>query len=204
MDIHEASEIASFKNLYGDTFIDVGANQGRWTVALAENFKSIWAFEPNVHAYRILFDNVNCYGIERGKLDMRYVHIINAAASNYTGMGVLRCYESTTWSTLLNRNPGMEEGREPVESMDVDIWKIDDIPPLKDCRIDLMKIDTEGGEVQVIEGALKLLNRDKPSLHIEAHTFEDVPHIKALLPWADFQVTYVDGRRSWMVYRKGV
>lgn len=54
------------------------------------------------------------------------------------------------------------------ESRMVEVERLDDFAPLKECeRIDLIKIDVEGYELNVLRGAIHTLKKYKPVLFIE-------------------------------------
>lgn len=199
IDIHEQAEIARFKDLKGFVFLDIGANVGRWTLGLADNFEEIWAFEPNVHAYRVLFDNINNLNIETGI--HHNIHAVMTALSSFTGKTTLQCYESTTWSTILPRNPGITD-RPPVEMQTVGTFMLDEIGELRGKNIDLIKIDTEGAELEVIQGALVTILKNHPSLHIEYHTAADCQAILETLDHFTFERVRLDKDRGFLIYRR--
>jgi len=53
-----------------------------------------------------------------------------------------------------------------IEEIKVELKKLDDIVPQED-KISLIKIDVEGGEFDVLKGAIKILKRDKPIIIFE-------------------------------------
>ena len=51
----------------------------------------------------------------------------------------------------------------------LDVVSLDD--DLGDRRVDFLKVDVEGSEVATLHGAARILQRDRPALCIEVHTF---------------------------------
>lgn len=136
-------------------FLDVGANVGSWSVAAAKVFREVHAYEPDIKLAmalkRILPSNV-------------IVH--NIALSDHEGVGrfvvpIVEGEELTTQASLeANANVGFDEKvvRE-VKLATLDSFNLRDI--------DAIKIDVEGHESCVLDGALKSIDRERPFLIIE-------------------------------------
>ena len=73
-------------------------------------------------------------------------------------------------------------------SGDIKIQKLDNIPLHQ--TVHMMKIDEEGMELSVLEGASEILKKDKPSLYIEAHNIETFEEIYSFLN--KFSYVYCD------------
>jgi hypothetical protein len=56
-------------------------------------------------------------------------------------------------------------GQEPI-LLNVEVEKLDDLIP-EDLKIDLIKIDVEGAELGVLQGAKKILKKNKPLVLFE-------------------------------------
>ena len=64
-------------------------------------------------------------------------------------------------------------GNDPIAEILDDLLKLDDIlAEQKISKVDLIKIDVEGAEIQVLEGANKLLSRQSPKLLIDIHDID--------------------------------
>lgn len=136
----------------GDVAIDVGANVGAYTRRMAcvvENAGHIIAIEPIRQTFQILSSNT---------WDLPNVTLLNAAASYQAGWasmevphvdGIENFYRASITPT----------GRWQLRTMTLDSLELD--------RVALIKIDTEGHELEVLQGAETLLLRHRPILIIE-------------------------------------
>lgn len=134
---------------------DVGANVGNYTKLLVGLFPSarIYSFEPNVKAYKVLADNfaknsnVICENIGMGK-DSGHAKIYSYSTLAHTELG------TASKEALI----GMGKVDDEIEEVDFQMTTIDTY--CKEHRIekiDFLKIDTEGREIDVIFGALGLI-----------------------------------------------
>ena len=142
----------------GQVFIDVGANQGYYTVKLGYlvgKAGAVFSFEPNPELYRFLFDNVSINGLASR------VKTYCVAAGDAPGQSVLRFpYHNMgggrvaiPGNTVTRQADGIDGG-----SCLVDIARIDDVLPVGTVA-DLIKIDVEGYEPLVIRGMGETLAR---------------------------------------------
>ncbi len=153
-------------------FVDIGASVGEYAIQLAKFFKHVYAFEPNPPVYRCLSENIRINGLSN-------VTAYNLALSNYVGHSKL--HDCGVGSRL--EEVGEIEGTSYV---DVKVDTLDRIVFEKrdeDCPIGLIKIDTEGAELFVLEGAMKTIRTYKPDLIIEYHDekYEDAPKTKKVI-----------------------
>jgi FkbM family methyltransferase len=128
------------------TFIDVGANVGYFTILAAELGAKVHAFEPSTKNRELLIKN-----IEDNKCTN--VSIMDCALSNFDGLSSL-FNGKTAGENSLNKNYHNGEGEEQVI---VRKWDSLDIP-----IPDMVKIDVEGHEREVLEGMQSILTTKKP------------------------------------------
>jgi hypothetical protein len=87
-----------------------------------------------------------------------------------------------------------------VESQSVEAVTLDEYVQTKGiAKVDFLKIDVEGAEASVLEGATNVLNRDKPILLIEMHEldrFKDKHPAILKLRGHDYQLRSL-GIREW-------
>lgn len=130
----------------GDTFVDVGANVGSYTVlASAVAGATTWAFEPVPSTYAHLVDNVRLNAIEA------WVHALNRGVADTPGWLKFTTGQDTTNHVADDQDPSAV----PVEVVSLDEALAHEAPTI-------LKIDVEGFEVPVLRGANRTLGA--PSL----------------------------------------
>jgi FkbM family methyltransferase len=137
----------------GDVVVDCGANHGfsttlfsRWTGPLG----TVHAFEPYPPNLEILRTN-----LELNRVDNVRVHPIALGAEN--GAVNLSVHSNATIQRELKPN-------EPSET--VPLRRLDD--ELGETRVDFIKVDVEGFELELLKGAQRIL-AGHPRLAIEVH-----------------------------------
>lgn len=159
--------------------VDCGADIGAFTVLAFSRFPGfsrVTAFEPNPEAFPYLEDNLRGLGIPA---DARH-----AAVSDFRGRGVLDSTERdrSDWARFLVRD---ERGSIPVE-------RVDDLAIAPGASL-VVKIDVEGGELDVLRGASgALASAPRFAVGFEAHRrvvertgidpTECVRHLQAIRP----------------------
>lgn len=136
--------------------VDVGANIGYYTLLMAKIAKKVYAFEPEIEAFKILKKNIKENGFKN-------VVLINAAVGDKNGeIEFVRDEENFGNHRI---KPLFADAASPLEKREkVRIVKLDEV--IKE-KIDLIKIDTQGWEPQVINGAKEIIKRDKPIIFLE-------------------------------------
>jgi FkbM family methyltransferase len=157
--VHDESEIELLPFLVDPErqAIDVGANIGRYTLPLSRRAEHVHAFEPHPRLAAVL----------RATFPLRAT-IYEAAASDRNGMTQLHI--------------PLVDGREDQGIASVETGAFDDtfdgsfgsldvrtltLDSLSDCNIGFIKIDVEGHELSVLQGAEKLLARWRPTVLVE-------------------------------------
>lgn len=160
-----------------ETFVDVGANVGQYSLAIARdtahlNVKII-AIEAHPGNYWAL-----CRNIALNRFDN--VVPINKAISDHTGLVPL--YQSVPsdfhiWSgiyTICQMFDGKSLADNP--SVQVECDTLDNV--LANCKADVLKMDIEGSEVQALNGAKKTLKHLRAAIiEIHENSFEKVSEI---------------------------
>lgn len=131
----------------GDLFVDVGANQGGWTLTLAGRGARVMAFEPVPATLARLRENVRA---NAGRVGSR-VTVIPLALADKPGEAAF-----TTDLDAGNRRRHPEEGA-AGGSVVVRMARGEDV--LADESPALMKIDVEGQELAVLRGCAGLLRK---------------------------------------------
>jgi len=136
----------------GMTFVDVGANEGYFTVvasSLVGTSGHVVSIEPQRRAVGILATNLRLNRCSN-------VDVVQAAVGDATGSLVIHLMPSVnTGASSASRPVRYPTRRERVRQA-----KLDDLlPSLSVDTVDVMKIDVEGYESRVIDGARDLFRR---------------------------------------------
>lgn len=141
-----------------DSMVEVGANIGAHTVFLARDVcraGRVYAFEPRRILNQLLCANVALNGLEN-------VHTFQIALGRETGtltegpMPLSGAVNAGGFSLGEIRGSGETIRIEPLDNF---------LPQMS--RIAAIKADVEGHELAVIEGAARLIARDRPLLYLE-------------------------------------
>lgn len=125
--------------------IDVGAHVGFWTRDMAERFDAVFAFEPAEDTFACLKKNTR---------DLDNVMCSNSAVGDEKGYCVVCSDKRTnTGSTFIRK------ASEGVSMITLD--------GLKFPFCDFLKVDVEGFELQVLQGAEKLIEEHEPVVIME-------------------------------------
>ncbi len=148
--------------------VDIGANIGNHLVffGLYTLSEKIYGFEPNPELYPILEQNVMLNGI-RNKTILSQVAIGSKREKG------LVCGPSDKKNICYTDKSVMIH-----EKGDIDIIPLDE---LIEERIDFIKIDVEGMELDVLKGGIKRISEDMPVLFIESYDITDIINLLAPL-----------------------
>ena len=163
--------------------VDAGANKGVFLYHLSRSYQRVYGFEP--------LPQLASYLKEAAPAN---VTIHGAALSNAPGtatlrlprgfieLGSLESHTSETWTT-----------EAPIEEHDVELKTLDSLG-LRDVA--LMKIDVEGHELAVLEGAHETISRYRPTVLVEVeerHREGGVARIRSYLEHLGYAGFYLDG-----------
>jgi FkbM family methyltransferase len=155
----------------GMTFIDIGANCGTYAVlgaAKVERSGRAIAIEASPRLAHLLQETIDLNGLT-GHCD-----VLSCAAGAEPGKLVLhqmanRQGGSTLLKDIAERAASGLMG-ESLIATEVEVRTLDDIIAERDItRIDLIKIDVEGFEYEVLQGARATLHRFRPRMILEWH-----------------------------------
>lgn len=139
--------------------IDIGANLGIFTVALANlGYSHVHAFEPIPDTFKKLISN-----IERNNL-MKQVHLNCSAIGKEEGLAEFKIFEK---SPAINRMVAIQENQQtsmPKDSLisNVEVVSLDEYCSDHNIdQIDFLKIDVEGMEPLVVVGAKDIFSQKR-------------------------------------------
>lgn len=173
----------------GQRVIDIGANIGLYTLLLAKLVGAdgrVIAFEPGPVSFGLLTVNTHLNRYRNVTLENRAVTDISRTEYYFTNQAEERTNESG--GVVFSSKPNFDHSREmiPVEAV-----SLDDYFAGRDCNVDYIKMDVEGGEYAALKGMKNLLNAN-PSIIL---TIEFAPYLPL---WADIDIQeFLDYIRSY-------
>lgn len=181
-------QLPDFRSSDGWLVVDVGANVGFFTLRQVALGARVVALEPNPDVYRRLVSTV-----ERNRLADR-VRVLSCAAGRSPGVAELSVGAATVTGTVLAGAAPRGNDRFVVEVVPLDSVLA------AEPRVDLLKIDTEGAEVEVLAGAAVTLRRSERVV-LEWHDAALRAEARALLTSAGFEAVLAHGSIDY--YRRG-
>jgi FkbM family methyltransferase len=150
-----------------DTFVDVGANVGVYSLFMSslESVRQVFSFEPSPETFRELKTNVEANGVADR------ISVFDKAVSEsrkVVKFGVVSDFSGAN-SILAS---SIHEGDKFKRAINVDCISLDEIFEEQN-RIFCMKIDVEGHERDVLIGAKRILCTNKAIVQIENYGRED-------------------------------
>ncbi|MBI5040280.1 MAG: FkbM family methyltransferase [Gammaproteobacteria bacterium] len=142
----------------GQRVIDIGANYGVYTLAMAKLVGptgSVWAFEPASNTADLLATSI-------ATNNFSHVMLVRSALSNTTGTAQLSLNENSELNELVRGEQFMGASETvPLVTLDASMdsygWK----------GIDFMKIDAEGEETNILRGGRNFLTSESPLIQYE-------------------------------------
>ena len=130
-------------------YVDVGANIGTHSVSIAPHVAHVHAFEPN-------FENL--YLLERNTKSHQNITVYSKAASDHKEFGYTEFnFGKTVYARATHKGQHPRETLNRSKLLDSYEWP----------RVDFVKIDTEGHELQVLQGMGYILSNNRPCMLVE-------------------------------------
>ncbi len=162
------------KSIKGSLFVDIGASVGYYTLLLAGNFAEVIAVEPEPESYRGLLENTE---------HLSHVRAVQAAISDEDGETTLYVSPTIGWHTLIPR-PEKTFRYSTSKTRTVTLRTL-----LKDKRASLVKVDTEGAELVILDGAV---SEQVDSWLVEAHWGAERKHeLEEKLRGMGYETTWI-------------
>lgn len=165
----------NFSNI--SNIVEVGANIGNHMLYYCSQLQAqtVYCFEPNKINRSVLEKNISLNHLENN------VKVFDVALGEKSGIGVEKSFSLA--------NTGMNR----IEAVDANAIHGISIKPMDDFKfekIDFIKIDVEGFEVQVLIGAKETILKNKPIIMVEV--FEDnLAFVNAFMTDLGYENKYV-------------
>jgi FkbM family methyltransferase len=147
----------------GMFFVDVGANEGFYTLFAARRVAPggrVYAFEPSPREGARLENNIfinrliNVRVFKEGLAEQSGAAVLHVADPEHNGQNTLGTFG----------HPGVR----CEDNIEIALTTLDSLREKGEIvRIDVVKMDVEGAELRVLEGAVQVLQLDKPVLIME-------------------------------------
>jgi FkbM family methyltransferase len=138
----------------GFCVMDIGANVGYYTRLASKlvGSGSVISFEPLPKAYKLL---------KKNSYDLKNTEVFNCALSSDEGNGSFFIRDSGDTSSLLriNDNEKLQEIKVSIKTADSFIDNIN--------KVDFVKIDVEGFEMEVLQGMTTIISKYRPIIIFE-------------------------------------
>ena len=141
-----------------DCFVDIGAHVGMWaTMAVNAGFRRVIAFEP-------VKEHIECFTANVAELPAD-IELYDCMLGN-GGYGKMEQFiEGNSGALRVHYSDSPEEGYSAIQKLD---HILAGFP-----AISLMKLDVEGFEKRVLEGAKEVLDRCRPVIIVEQKSNKD-------------------------------
>ena len=142
-------------NVLNGIAIDVGANLGNHSLYFSRFFSKVVSFEPQPRTFKILalnaeiVSNVECH---------------SCALSSFNGKAYIHSLASNMGASFIEEIPC-------DSSQEVEVRRLDSILDSSE-KVGFIKLDVEGTECDVIDGAQDVIKRNMPCIVFEQHEFD--------------------------------
>jgi len=161
----------------GDTFYDVGANAGFYSLIASELVGAeghVVSFDPDPTNCRSASEQIELNALKNWT-------IVQKAVGNTAGVSTFSSgYDGDLLGHLGEPTTGEQR------SIRVQVTTLDEAIEMYP-KPDTIKMDIEGAEVQALEGARRLLGEVRPTWLIESHGMEQAAGVRSVLSAADYR-----------------
>jgi len=155
----------------GGCMLDVGANIGFYTIGLGRMLKPhggrVFAIEPVRSNYDRLVENIRLNNLEEA------VTTLNYALGNEQGSILIQMEtdnQASTGNAALVVDGASDRDAQTNGVSRVPLMRLDDIAGAQNIhRLDLIKVDIEGAELQFLHGSEKMIQQHLPVIYSEVN-----------------------------------
>ncbi len=191
------SNMLKWINLNEGVFIDVGAHVGKYSIRIAKKLNNkgqVVAIEAHPITYGFL---------EKNKIlnKLNNITLLNKGVYNKKEKGkIFSGREGLAASSIIEKNTG-----HAGSYFNIYLDMLDNIVrDLKLNRVDLLKVDVEGADVEVIEGAIKTIKRFRPKIIIEISGEEHLRKISKILNSQNYTSYEIEPWNYAFIYKSRV
>lgn len=156
-----ASDFAKNKKGKHRVAVDIGAHIGHMSFVFAQRFDQVHAFEP-------VNENAECFVMNMRQFENKGIRFLDkivlhkqALSNNFDAVSITNPAKDNSGAWEVRPGPG-------VRARTLDSYDLKDV--------DLIKVDTQGCEIAVLEGAKETIKNNRPILMIEVVNNGEVDH----------------------------
>ena len=153
---------------------DIGSNIGYHASAFASKSRNVHCFEANPEHYKILKLNLQ---------ENPRCHLYNMALGNTDGTVLVETFDPLEIKNYGAVRVGVDHGTR------VSMRALDNVTTMPGPH--LIKLDVEGHELPVLQGAYNLIKEHLPVIYFEAQETLDLPEIHRMLTELNYQLKWV-------------
>lgn len=145
----------------GATALDLGAHMGLFSVAMSQIVGKdgrVFSFEPTVSTRNVLKEVIKINGCDHN------VEVRGEAVSRRKG----KLYFYDTGNEVSNANSLIQTDKS-LDKIEVDTIGLDEFAAERGVKIDCLKIDVEGAELDLLEGAKNVFTKMRPVALLSLH-----------------------------------
>jgi FkbM family methyltransferase len=150
------------ENTKWDTFVDVGASEGLWTINMAKYFDHVIAIEPYLKAYEFLKKNT---------FSLSNVTILNHALAQRS-ISKYKMIEGPSFNIGMTKrlNDFALLDKQMLEEFHCETFTVEakTIDSLELKNVDMIKIDAEGEEKNILKGAKDTIKKFSPHIIVDS------------------------------------
>lgn len=163
-------------------FVDAGANYGTHAILMAALGIPVLAFEPNARCRAYIANLTARLGLD--------IAVESCALGAAHGEAVLSYPEDASWLGTTRGSPDESgrDGRPELMHERASVRPLDHYLDRMQARPVLLKLDVEGSELAVLEGAAGILERVRPLIIFESNTNSDRPRLIRVLAGFGYDV----------------
>lgn len=163
---YDLKSLLYFKRIlkHGNVCIDIGANIGGMAIPIANMVTTsgkVFSFEPGPALFKRLEKNIT-------QNNLSQVELFQLGLSDKKGKLYWQFDKCQPGNAVLSDNGNIE----------VDVTRLDDVTVLFNQKIDLIKIDVEGMELEVLTGGSQLIQKDLPVILFESQVSDEIQYNK--------------------------
>lgn len=198
--VHEPLATALMASLVrpGDCVLDIGANIGYYTLLLSRLVGSsgaVLAVEPHPDNFRLLCQNLRLNRVDN-------VWVAQLALADTEGNAHLEVSAASNWHSLMQ-----DKSRPGAKVISVPTSTVDRLRELWGRPIHLLRMDTEGYEAHILQGAKRTIAEDRPAMVVEVHPaflgLEGGPRFLQELLAAGYESRFLIRRTEDVPWRQG-